>query len=632
LRPLTTSELIDDRALTDAGDDRFRHADFAAELADLVTTVKTPANVALFAPWGAGKTGLANLLQHELRTKPDWGKQLRFARFDAFKFAEAPLRRNFIAEMARQLDVDDSRFSDGLYQSTTDSTLRLDWKQLCRLIKAFGMALVLVALLVALSLLLLALALDGSTANNLDQLLRRNLISALPLVALVSGLVALATPGLTVSSVRAAPSTEEEFANRFGELLAEVSATRIVIFVDELDRCDSSEVVSTLETIKTFLEVDGCIFVVAADHQVLEQALRKRVRQETPYDTTNPYYSAGSAYLDKVFQFQITLPQLMPRRLTGFALDLVSDRPGVWERISRLDDVVSVLVPTHVISPRRVKVLLNSFALTYRMAERRAATGALASNLGDRAVEIARLVCLRCEFPLFAADIEQDIRLIALVQQFGEAGRDGSATSETYERLGNGTVPESVLQRARAYYQGNQPVADLLVPETSTHLQGDDDAEEPGGELAGARVQRAHAQQLVRYLLRTAHVQGPYSDLVHLESSGAGLSLDPADAQELQRAAADNDLAVIKQIIDRVNKPQQCDALRLLAGEVTEAFPGIEGDNVTSILLQTVALFPEAVPAVVDTLVAAVVQHQASGGPSARELRWRADARKCPRW
>jgi len=63
-----------------------------------------------------------------------------------------------------------------------------------------------------------------------------------------------------------------------------------VIFVDELDRCAPHEVATTLETIKTFLEAKRCVFIVAADHQVLEQALRKQARQQTPHDITNPYY------------------------------------------------------------------------------------------------------------------------------------------------------------------------------------------------------------------------------------------------------------------------------------------------------------------------------------------------------
>ncbi len=88
------------------------------------------------------------------------------------------------------------------------------------------------------------------------------------------------------------------------------SDQRLVVFIDELDRCAPSEVASTLESLRTFLGVEGCIFIVAADQQVLEHALTRHLRQATPPDLANPYYSAGSAYLDKIFQYQLSFPPI----------------------------------------------------------------------------------------------------------------------------------------------------------------------------------------------------------------------------------------------------------------------------------------------------------------------------------
>jgi hypothetical protein len=88
-------ELVDDRALESVDADRLRHGDLATELTDVISSVKAPASIALWGPWGSGKSGLAYLLETDL------GKRLpkaRFVRSDAFKFAETPLRRHFIAE------------------------------------------------------------------------------------------------------------------------------------------------------------------------------------------------------------------------------------------------------------------------------------------------------------------------------------------------------------------------------------------------------------------------------------------------------------------------------------------------------------------------------------------------------
>ena len=117
------------------------------------------------------------------------------------------------------------------------------------------------------------------------------------------------------------------------------------------------------------------MFIVAADRAVLETAVAKHSRQETPYNPQNPYDSAGSSYLDKIFQYQWQLPPMMPSSLSRFAESLVKDRTdGLWREVNA-GEVVSVLVPMHVQSPRRVKELLDTYAMAYRITERTICSG-----------------------------------------------------------------------------------------------------------------------------------------------------------------------------------------------------------------------------------------------------------------
>ena len=49
-------ELIEARELTDwDADDAFSHQDIASQLAELAVTVPTPANIALYGPWGVSR-------------------------------------------------------------------------------------------------------------------------------------------------------------------------------------------------------------------------------------------------------------------------------------------------------------------------------------------------------------------------------------------------------------------------------------------------------------------------------------------------------------------------------------------------------------------------------------------------
>ena len=624
---LQDGELIDDRALASASDDQFRHADFADELTELVCKVPTPSNVALFAPWGSGKTGLGNLLGASLQGR----KGVRFARFDAFKYAEFPLRRHFISQVAKSLDRTEDRFSDDLYRQLDKREVRFSKEEQVKLAVAFLKTLGLVALVLLVVATAVAAAIAGLDNSRFttewSHVIKDYLLATVPVAAVITTFVQLATGGLTVNSTRSAPSGEEEFERVFRQLVEEVDADRLVIFIDELDRCSPEQVVSTLETIKTFLEVPRCIFVVAADLQVLEQALRKKARQETPHDATNPYYSAGSSYLDKVFQYQIALPPLKPRRLTAFALNLVSERPGMWQRVDNLEEVVSVLIPTHVKSPRRVKVLLNSFATTYRLAELRARDGLLAENLPARANEVAKLVCLRCEFPLFADDLVLDQRLPELVRALA----DGDELPPH--------VNAEVASRAQAYAKGLLAVGDLLVDEAPQHafdgatdetqatppVDGVDPTTPTGADISPEAsdaaadivadteqsVQREYALQLVRYLRKVGHIPGPGMDLIYLESSGASVDLEPAIADNLERAAIDGEIGTVVSTVSALTPDNQRAAISLLAELVREAPVGIEGQNAVSTLLSTITQTHVDLQGIADTVADAVAGHQA---------------------
>ena len=55
---LHPDDLFDDRELAAAKDDRLAHAGIVDQLAVLATTVTMPSNIALYGPWGSGKSGL----------------------------------------------------------------------------------------------------------------------------------------------------------------------------------------------------------------------------------------------------------------------------------------------------------------------------------------------------------------------------------------------------------------------------------------------------------------------------------------------------------------------------------------------------------------------------------------------
>ena len=69
----------------------------------------------------------------------------------------------------------------------------------------------------------------------------------------------------------------EDFHKDFTQLLAETKIKRLIVFIDDLDRCNPDTVIETLEAIKLFLYVDGTVFIISADERLIEYSVRQKI-------------------------------------------------------------------------------------------------------------------------------------------------------------------------------------------------------------------------------------------------------------------------------------------------------------------------------------------------------------------
>lgn len=589
LPKLLPDDLLDDRELAAAKDDRLAHEGIVDQLAALATTVTMPSNIALYGPWGSGKSGIANLLKNKI----DGHGGVRCVRFDAFKYADVPLRRNFISAVASELGCTQSKYHDDLYSGRTKTEIKVPTTTIVKLLWVFG--LLLSGLTVILAVVVSTVALGQSRiGTNTDfaiefkSLSKQVVLAGLVPATLLAALITLASKTFGVDHSLAKPDSDEQFEKIFRDLVAIAGAKRLVVFVDELDRCSASEVVTTLDTIRTFLGIDKCVFIVAADQNVLEGALTRAAKQDTPADDTNPYYSTGSAYLDKVFQYQLSLPPLLAQSVSKYAATLVEDRRGLWAEVNR-EYVLSVLIPTHITSPRRVKHLLNTFALTYRLAQERHTADLLAEDPRANAAALARLVCLRVEFPLFARHLEVDADLPSLVLQLV---RDKAA------KLPAGTS-DRATEIAKSYAIDNVAPSTVLVENEPNG--GDDEADQ-----RATHIGKAHNKQLLNYLSRTRQVRGPSRDMIYMQSTGTVFGLNGELALAVERAAEDVDIETLRRQLTGLDEAAREGVLQVLTNQIRTG-TGLTGPNAArSFLLLTEADPALPVASVADTVAEAI--------------------------
>ena len=95
--------------------------------------------------------------------------------------------------------------------------------------------------------------------------------------------------------------TMEQFDKDFNELLGRAKIGRIVVFIDDLDRCSSEKVIETFETIKLFLNTPACTFVIGADAEKIQEAVGE------VYSVADKQRRRD--YLEKIIQLPFCIPQ-----------------------------------------------------------------------------------------------------------------------------------------------------------------------------------------------------------------------------------------------------------------------------------------------------------------------------------
>ena len=96
-----------------------------------------------------------------------------------------------------------------------------------------------------------------------------------------------------------------QFQKEFAELLEESKISRLVVFVDELDRCRPDTILDTLEAIKLFLFEGKVAFVIGADERHISYAVKSKFK-----DIEGIQIDIGKEYLEKLIQYPIRIPQL----------------------------------------------------------------------------------------------------------------------------------------------------------------------------------------------------------------------------------------------------------------------------------------------------------------------------------
>jgi hypothetical protein len=125
-------------------------------------------------------------------------------------------------------------------------------------------------------------------------------------------------------ATRQAIESVQEFKEVFRGLFDKKAGQydQVLVFIDDLDRCLPDVALDILEAIKIFLDEVNCIFIVAADENLIGQGLRLRYRDLLASDnnkqTQDFFARKGQEYFEKVIQFGIRVPPRTPEQIQTF--------------------------------------------------------------------------------------------------------------------------------------------------------------------------------------------------------------------------------------------------------------------------------------------------------------------------
>jgi hypothetical protein len=163
----------------------------------------------------------------------------------------------------------------------------------------------------------------------------------------------------------------ESLKSCFAEFHEQSGGARIVVFIDDLDRCLPEGALEVLESMKLFFDFDGFVFVVGLDQQVVEWCIDHRYSEGSGSDEEDGFRVRGADYIKKIFQVPFALPPISQRRAEELIDAVSSNIELVPEQREDLRNNVlphlEHLLAAGNVNLRDVKRFLNSYTLIMKV-------------------------------------------------------------------------------------------------------------------------------------------------------------------------------------------------------------------------------------------------------------------------
>lgn len=130
---------------------------------------------------------------------------------------------------------------------------------------------------------------------------------------------------------------------------------RIVVFIDDLDRCSPDRALEVLESIKSFFDIEGIVYVIGMDSETINSLVKKKYGEN--------YATKGLDYLQKIVQLPFQIPTWKGVDISKSMSKLISKGLEGSNLLDQFEENKELIVKALQPNPREVKRFINNVIL-----------------------------------------------------------------------------------------------------------------------------------------------------------------------------------------------------------------------------------------------------------------------------
>ncbi|MGE5353925.1 MAG: P-loop NTPase fold protein [Acidobacteriota bacterium] len=417
---METTEILEGKTfflndLPDGNDEFEVHTSIAITISKLIQRTNLNSSsftLGLFGTWGSGKSFIINKVKNLIE---NGNSETLILYVDVWKFIGTPLMRSILFEIDKELRaasknkswlsefangyIDEKRrtlkqklcFSESFVEEIKIDTPSELYKEFQKLLSKYRIPLIIIFTLVILSIVSPIFTLPTWLQTILKYLQPINYVfSNLGLLAIIFGLLReplkkileLAIFRRDIKDFRSSPTfSPEEFEDIFKNIVERITKDnkRLVIVFDNIDRCDPHLAYEVLTTIKTYMDIKKCFYIIPCDDEAIKYYLNSEMKSPV-FDENgsennvedngiNSIRSYSQEFLDKLFQTYIRMPILkesdrdkfIKHQFEELNLEKLNERD-----IDRISEIL--FYAYQGLTPRQIKRFINDFATYYYLA------------------------------------------------------------------------------------------------------------------------------------------------------------------------------------------------------------------------------------------------------------------------